>query len=339
MSQSLDIFLKNKPNAETLAADGILKQHHIANSLRGAAVDLEKRINDQPSRKDLLDRQILKRPSISRSLQPNAEALEMELLRNLAKYNAQDMDAQLDRSQPTTPLFMTDSHSNKSNASSTNGTWPRRGGGGGGGGYRGHRRKNSGFGTSKNANPEYYRHDIAPKLQAAANRLHKKRVSQTISAALISRPTKEELVDQRILYKENMAHQLQGNAMKLEEQLKQRVPEQYLQMIGVLMHQSDQVAPRIQKTYHELEHALRRRPSLFDGAITADMIKILNINHNDNTDPNHLHSLYVDKLHDAMKSASREREIKFEDSMYVHIHSHSYTLSLFLLVFVIGECM
>ena len=166
------------------------------------------------------------------------------------------------------------------------------------------------FVFSKNANPEYYRHDIAPKLQAAANRLHKKRVSQTISAALVSRPTKEELVDQRILYKENMAHQLQGNAMKLEEQLKRRVPERYLQMIGVLMKNSEIVAPSIQSTYHELEHALRRRPSLFDGAITDEMVKILNIP-NENTDPHHLHALYVNQMHDTLRS------VKANEKRYV----------------------
>ena len=126
-------------------------------------------------------------------------------------------------------------------------------------------------------------------------------------------------MEQRILYKENMAHQLQGNAMKLEEQLKRRVPERYLQRIGVLMHQSDQVAPSIQATYHELEHALRRRPSLFDGAITEDMIKILNIP-NDNTDPNHLHSLYVDRLHDAMNTVSWEPNI---GTGYVSTVKHS----------------
>ena len=56
---------------------------------------LEERINDQPTKQDLLQRRILKRPSISRSLQPNAEALEIELLHH-------------DRT-PTTPLFLTDS--------------------------------------------------------------------------------------------------------------------------------------------------------------------------------------------------------------------------------------
>ena len=110
---------------------------------------LEERINDQPTKQDLLQRRILKRPSISRSLQPNAEALEVELLRNLAKYSAEDMEsAQRKRVHhdrtPTTPLFLTDSHSNKSNGSSMNGMWPY------GGGMRGgHRRRNSGFGTSK----------------------------------------------------------------------------------------------------------------------------------------------------------------------------------------------
>jgi len=89
-----------------------------------------------------------------------------------------------------------------------------------------------------------------------------------------------------------MAHQLQGNAVKLEEQLKQRVPENYLKMIGVLLHDADKVAPSIQGSMQRLEYALRRRPSLFDG-FNQDIVKILGIpqNHHDH------HEFYTNSLY------------------------------------------
>merc|ERR1711971_367176 len=142
-------------------------------------------MNEQPSRKDLVQRNILKRPSISASLQPNADALEIALLASLQRTMAKDKAL---KPVEMLPLFKSTS-ANKDDA-------PK------------HRRKHSGFGTKKNQNPEYYKHDIAPKLQATANQLHRRRISQTIEKSLLARPTKEELVDQRILYKDQMASSL-----------------------------------------------------------------------------------------------------------------------------------
>merc|ERR1712154_107143 len=238
------------------------------------------------------------RPSISSSLQPNAEALETELMRNLKKFKAKDLELQ-PVEQEDHPLFKS------KNKKKTNGTKKRRG----------HQRKASGFGTKKNQNPEYYKHDIAPKLQATANRLHKRRISQTIESSLMARPTKEELIDQRILYKDTMANQLQGNALKLEQQLKQRVPENYLKMIGVLLHDQDKVAPSIQGASYELEYALRRRPSLFDGMTNQDMLKILDIPH----DHHDHHEFYTNKLYVTQKNNDNDHQplnISAFDEMY-----------------------
>merc|ERR1712154_561095 len=238
------------------------------------------------------------RPSISSSLQPNAEALETELMRNLKKFKAKDLELQ-PVEQEDHPLFKS------KNKKKTNGTKKRRG----------HQRKASGFGTKKNQNPEYYKHDIAPKLQATANRLHKRRISQTIESSLMARPTKEELIDQRILYKDTMANQLQGNALKLEQQLKQRVPENYLKMIGVLLRDQDKVAPSIQGASYELEYALRRRPSLFDGMTNQDMLKILDIPH----DHHDHHEFYTNKLYVTQKNNDNDHQplnISAFDEMY-----------------------
>eukprot|EP01084_Bolivina_argentea_P149957 261883_1 len=245
-----------------------MKMTNMAHSLRGSAVSLESKMNDQVTMNELIGRNILKRPSISRSLQPNAEALESELIRNLTKHNKNRSIDDMDE----TPLYKRDGRAT------------------------GHQRKSSGFGTKRNMNPEYYKHDIAPSLQGMANVLHKKRISQTISRSLNSRPTKEELMDQRILYKDKLANKLQGNALTLEQQLKQRVPAQYLERIGVLLHNTDKMAPSIQAIASNLEYALRRRPSLFDGS-NESLEKLLKIPvHHE--DPN---QYYTDKLHDGYK--------------------------------------
>ena len=125
-------------------------------------------MNEQLSRDDLIKRNIIKRPSISRSLQPNAEALENELLRNLAKYN-QEKTLQFESiNNSDHPLFKNTVNSMMSNGYHNNNNnysmddddiesvnHRRKGR---------HQRKASGFGTRKNQNPTYYKHDIAPRL-------------------------------------------------------------------------------------------------------------------------------------------------------------------------------
>eukprot|EP00485_Elphidium_margaritaceum_P003410 CAMPEP_0202695738 /NCGR_PEP_ID=MMETSP1385-20130828/9258_1 /ASSEMBLY_ACC=CAM_ASM_000861 /TAXON_ID=933848 /ORGANISM="Elphidium margaritaceum" /LENGTH=2423 /DNA_ID=CAMNT_0049351815 /DNA_START=30 /DNA_END=7301 /DNA_ORIENTATION=- len=274
LSRNLDDFLKIRPSPNDLEKDGLLKQTAVADSLRRAAVALEARLNDQRPKKELLRKQIIKRPSISRSLQPNAEALESALLDNLAKVRAKDMDLQ-PVEQAEHPLFKRAAVKKSL-----------------------HQRKaSSGFGTKKNQNPDFYKHDIAPKLQSAANTLHKRRISQKIAHALEARPSKQDLMDSRILYKDNLANQLQANAVSLEEQIKRRVPEDYLQRIGVLIHDKEKVAPALQSKSYELEYALRRRPSLFDGG-NQDIVKILGIPSN-HDDPN---QFYTDNLHKSQQS-------------------------------------
>eukprot|EP01084_Bolivina_argentea_P275932 470668_1 len=257
LSQTIEHFIQNKPNIKELEERGVLKQTALAHSLRGSAVELEERFNNKMTHRELVARNIIKRPSISNSLQPNAEALEAALILNLLKLHTKEMERETVE-EDDHPLFKRETGSDKRK---------KRGK---------HGRTNSGFGTKMGQNPTYYKHDIAPKLQGVANRLHMRRVSQQLENKLNARPTQQELVDHRILYKERMAHQLQGNAKMLEDQLRQRVPEKYLKMIGVLLHDQDTVAPRLQGASHELEYALRRRPSLFDGA-NQDIVKILGI--------------------------------------------------------------
>ena len=291
LSRDIENFLTKRPTMQDLEDDGVLKQTGIANSLRGSAVSLEEKMNQQIPRKELIQRNIIKRPSISRSLQPNAEALENELIKNLQKFK-QEKSLQFESiNNADHPLFKL--QENNKNTKKTNKK-------------KFHQRKPSGFGTKKNQNPSYYKHDIAPRLQETANKLHKRRLSKTISEALQARPTKQELIDSRILYKDRMANQLQGNALKLEEQLKQRVPENYLTMIGVLLHDKDKIAPSIQGASYELEYALRRRPSLFDGS-SQDMVKILQIPSNHH-DPN---EFYTDKLYQIQEeNESKQQQTK-----------------------------
>eukprot|EP01084_Bolivina_argentea_P294832 507426_1 len=287
LSQDLENFYANRRTIEELEDYGVLKQTNIANSLRGSAVALEEAMNNMPNRIDLIERNIIKRPSISRSLQPNADALENALLKNLNKFKSEDYMEFKHVEQESHPLFKRDNDNNNNQINSGNNRYKKKK-------RSGHqRKKSSGFGTKKNMNPEYYKHDIAPKLQDTANKLHKRRISQQIEHSLNARPTKQELIDQRILYKEHMANQLQGNAIKLEEQLKQRVPEQYLKMIGVLLHDQDKVAPKLHGPSYELEYALRRRPSLFDGTNNNDMIRILGIP----TNHNNPHEFYTNKIY------------------------------------------
>jgi chromosome condensin MukBEF ATPase and DNA-binding subunit MukB len=102
--------------------------------------------------------------------------------------------------------------------------------------------------------------------------LHKQRISQYISQSLQARPTKQELLDQGILYKDQMAHQLQARALTLEERLRQRVPENYLTKVGVLLASGDQLAPSIQSNALELEYKMRRRPSLYENSAGLEQI-------------------------------------------------------------------
>ena len=61
------------------------------------------------------------------------------------------------------------------------------------------------------------------------------------------------LVDQRILCKDNMTRQLQGHAVELEEQLRRRVPANYLEIIGVLLHDPDRIGPALQGKLDKLQ--------------------------------------------------------------------------------------
>ena len=85
LSLEMDRFLANRPSMQELEdaedtdtepEDEIDRYAGMANSLRGAAAALQGKLSEQKPRQELIDRNIIKRPLISRSLQANAEALE-----------------------------------------------------------------------------------------------------------------------------------------------------------------------------------------------------------------------------------------------------------------------
>eukprot|EP01083_Nonionella_stella_P198988 730095_1 len=81
-SSDIEDNKKNKQNIKELEEHGVPKQIGLAHSLRGSAVALEERLNKKMTHLELVARNIIKRPSICNSLQPNADALEAALIRD-----------------------------------------------------------------------------------------------------------------------------------------------------------------------------------------------------------------------------------------------------------------
>eukprot|EP01083_Nonionella_stella_P198992 730102_1 len=82
LSQTIEDFIRYRPNIKELEERVVLKQTALAHSLRGSAVALEERLNKKMTHLELVARNIIKRPSICNSLQPNADALEAALIRD-----------------------------------------------------------------------------------------------------------------------------------------------------------------------------------------------------------------------------------------------------------------
>ena len=248
-SQALENQLANRKGYYELQQQKILEHTNMANAIRAPAKDLEEHLKSKPNKNDLYEGGLLKRQKVATSLQPNAEALESELVKVLNKLKQEE---QMMNNNNDHPLFRLNNNSNK------------------------HKRKgSSGFGSLRNKNPQYYKHDIAPSIQAAANAVHKRTLSRKIGNALSARPTREDLIDQRILFSDNMASNIQGKAFELQEKLKQRVHENYLLRQKVLLHHTDKIAPKVQANAVDLEEQLRRRPSLFNGDNNEDLARIL----------------------------------------------------------------